>query len=211
MSTAEVVALGENALLVRLSDTLDKIANRKARLIADLVEAEAIPGITDVVPANASVGIYFTDDTGFDRVNDLVWLILDRTAPVESESRLHEIRVNYDGPDLQSVAAFAGLDVESVIEIHSGREYDVFAIGFAPGFGYLGEVDARISVPRRSEPRAKVPAGSVAIANNQTAVYPLETPGGWNLIGRTTERMFDISRKTPSLLSVGDRVRFIRA
>lgn len=211
MKGAEVVALGENALIVRLSDKLDEHVNRRARFIADIVEAEGIPGITDVVPANSSVGIYFSDGTRLDKVHNVVRQILDRTdsAPVERERRLLEIRVHYDGPDLQLVATAAGLDIETVVAIHSDAEYQVFAIGFAPGFGYLGEVDARISVPRRAEPRARVPAGSVAIANRQTAIYPMETPGGWNLIGRTNERMFDVSRKAPSLLSVGDRVRFV--
>ena len=112
------------------------------------------------------------------------------------------------GADLEALAARAGISIEEVISIHSGAEYRVYAIGFAPGFAYLGQVDERIAAPRLATPRLKVPRGAVAIADRQTAVYPAVSPGGWNLIGRCPTRMFDPSATPPMPVAVGDRVRF---
>ena len=211
MIPPEIIPLGEHALIVRLSDSLDAETNSHARAIADAVELAKLTGIVDVVPANSSVGIYMDGSAEPQKTRTAIDKIIselrapERTTP----SRTHEIPVSYDGPDLESVAMQCRLSVQAVIEIHAEREYQVFAIGFAPGFGYLGELDERISVPRRAEPRTRVPAGSVAIANRQTAIYPLDTPGGWNLIGKTVTRIFDIDRESPSLFKVGDRVRFV--
>ncbi len=128
-----------------------------------------------------------------------------------AEPEVIEIPVFYDpsvGPDLDSLAQRAGLSVEDVIQRHSERLYKVFAIGFAPGFAYLGEVPEELSVPRLANPRAKVPAGTLGIADTQTALYPIVSPGGWNLIGRTPVTLFDPSRESPSLLIAGQTVRF---
>lgn len=211
MSTPEIVSLGENALIVRLSHLLDAEVNNSARAIADAIESANLHGITDVVPANSSIGIYFNDEAATRDARERIAQIiasLKRHAATQP-GKLVEIPVVYDGPDIHAVAATCGLSVDQVIEIHSARYYQVFAIGFAPGFGYLGELDERIAVPRRSEPRTKVAAGSVAIANRQTAVYPFDTPGGWNLIGSTTLRVFDRDRSPAALLEAGDRVRFV--
>jgi KipI family sensor histidine kinase inhibitor len=211
VSSAELLPLGENALIVRLSHVLDAAVNDEARALAVALESACLPGITDVVPANSSVGIYFSHDTNPESVRLAVENILKSAeAAVRTEqSPLHNIPVLYNGPDIEDVAARTGMTVGQIIEIHSGREYRVFAVGFAPGFGYLGEVDERISIPRRSVPRTRVPAGSVAIANRQTAIYPLETPGGWNIIGSTSVAVFDRDRSPAALFQVGDRVRFI--
>ena len=112
------------------------------------------------------------------------------------------------GEDLEALAERAGMSIDDVIALHSGGEYRVYAIGFAPGYAYLGEVDSRIAAPRLSTPRQKVPRGAVAIADRQTAVYPAPSPGGWNLIGRCPVRMFDPDRDPIMPVSVGDRVRF---
>ncbi len=112
------------------------------------------------------------------------------------------------GPDLQALADGAGLTIEQVIAIHQQTEYRVYAIGFAPGFAYLGEVDPRIAAPRLATPRQKVPRGAVAIADRQTAVYPAQSPGGWNLIGLCPQRMFDPNANPTMPVQVGDRVRF---
>ena len=114
----------------------------------------------------------------------------------------------YDGEDLDDVCRRTKLNRPEVIEIHSGREYLVMVVGFVPGWAYLGQLDPRLIVPRRESPRKRVPPGSVAIAEAQTGVYPSGTPGGWNLIGTTTEKMFDVMQGEPALLRVGDRVRF---
>ena len=122
-----------------------------------------------------------------------------------------EIPVCYGGelgPDLPEVAALAGCTEEDVVRIHTSVEYRVFVVGFVPGFAYMGVVDDRLALPRRAVPRTKVPAGSVAIAAGQTGIYPIETPGGWHLLGRTPIRPFDPDRSEPVLFSPGDRVRF---
>jgi KipI family sensor histidine kinase inhibitor len=136
------------------------------------------------------------------------------TAPMEAVSAkgaLVEIPVCYDheaGPDLDDVARFAGLGHDDVVAAHVGRDYRVFMLGFVPGFAYLGTVDARIAAPRRATPRPSVPSGSVGIAGEQTAVYPSQTPGGWNIVGRTPLHMVSFDRAKPSLLEPGDTVRF---
>ena len=126
----------------------------------------------------------------------------------DDAGRLSVIPVRYDGPDLDQVAARTGMTRADVIRLHTSREYLVYLLGFAPGFAYLGDLDPALVLPRRPEPRTRVPAGSVAIAGAQTAVYPLATPGGWHLLGTTALRLFDPARRPPALLQPGDRVRF---
>jgi KipI family sensor histidine kinase inhibitor len=136
---------------------------------------------------------------------------LDANTEPDAESEIIEVPVFYHssvGPDLQRLAQRAGFSVEEVIRRHSERLYQVFAIGFAPGFAYLGEVAEELSVPRLANPRAKVPAGTLGIADTQTALYPMVSPGGWNLIGRTPLTLFDQSREQLSLLEAGQAVRF---
>lgn len=128
----------------------------------------------------------------------------------ESAASVIEIPVRYDGPDLEEVAERNGMTVEEVVARHSGRSYRAYACGFQPGFAYLGDLDDALELPRRATPRLRVPAGSVAIAGRQTAVYPLQTPGGWHIIGSTSLRMFDAQRDPPALIHPGDVVRFVR-
>ena len=121
------------------------------------------------------------------------------------------VPVCYDaafGPDLDVVAQFAGIGWREVVDLHASRDYRVFMLGFVPGFAYMGTVDLRITLPRRSAPRAAVPAGSVAIAGGQTGIYPSQTPGGWHIIGRTPLVLVSLDRAAPSLFAAGDRVRF---
>jgi KipI family sensor histidine kinase inhibitor len=154
--------------------------------------------------------------------DDLASLIEDVTEVMASlpqtistdvaESEVIEIPVFYHpvvGPDLLTLAKRAGLGVDEVVQKHSERIYRVFAIGFAPGFAYLGEVASELSIPRLATPRAKVPAGTLGIADTQTALYPIDSPGGWNLIGRTPLTLFDPARDRPSLLEAGQAVRFL--
>jgi KipI family sensor histidine kinase inhibitor len=120
-----------------------------------------------------------------------------------------EIPTWYDGPDLDETAALSKLSVDEIVAMHSGREYRAFFVGFLPGFAYCGVLDPRIVAPRLARPRERVTAGSVAIADGQTSVYPFDSPGGWRLIGRTTVRVFDAARTPPVLIRPGDRVRFV--
>jgi inhibitor of KinA len=141
----------------------------------------------------------------------LAAIAADPAAAADVRGAHIEVPVCYGGefgPDLADVAASAGCSEQEVIELHTSRSYRVFVVGFVPGFGYMGPVDPRLSLPRRRTPRTKVPAGSVALAAGQTGIYPMETPGGWHLIGRTPIRPFDESRAEPVLFRPGDRVRF---
>jgi inhibitor of KinA len=169
--------------------------------------------VRDIVPAYRSLTVYFdplrTDYVG---LVDRLTSELDRdTSGPDAGSRLLEIPVCYGGehgPDLADVAAFARLSESEVVALHSAATYQVFMLGFLPGFAYLGSVDRRIAAPRRPEPRVRVPAGSVGVAGEQTGIYPSETPGGWQLIGRSPLKPFDLAREDPFLLKAGDRVRF---
>jgi len=126
-----------------------------------------------------------------------------------AQGRAVEIPTHYDGPDLLETAERSNLSVDDLVALHSGREYRAFFLGFLPGFAYCGVLDPRISAPRLARPRQRVPAGSVAIADGQTSIYPFDSPGGWRLIGRTDVRIFDAAREPPVLIRPGDRVRFV--
>lgn len=202
-----IAPFGESALLVTFSETFDASANARARALADAWEAR---GVGPAVPAYASTVLRF-DPLARTRASvvRLARQLAGRAAPVAaSAGRRHEIPARYDGPDLADVARLSALSADEVVALHSGREYVAYFLGFAPGFAYLGDLDPRIVAPRLDEPRARVPAGAVAIAGSGTAVYPRASPGGWRLIGTTDVTLFDPQREPPSLIAPGDRVRF---
>ena len=176
------------------------------------ISACEITGVTDVVPAYAALGVYYDPlAISFADLRDRLLSILEEPSALPeagADSILHTISVSYDGEDLEDVAKKTGLAPDDVIRIHSETEYRVYVIGFVPGFAYLGTLDERLALPRRDSPRKRVPPGSVAIADRQTGIYPSATPGGWHLIGTTSEKLFDPARASPSLLKVGDRVKF---
>ncbi|WP_336706563.1 5-oxoprolinase subunit PxpB [Oerskovia sp. USHLN155] len=200
-------AYGDHALMVDLA-ALDDV-----HALAAALRAAAVPDVVDVVPAARTVLVLLDDaatTADLARVEDAVRAAWESRSAVaqEGEGRLVEIPVVYDGQDLPDVAAWAGLSVAEVVARHSGREYVVAFGGFMPGFGYLTEVDPAIAAPRLATPRTRVPAGSVALAGDLTAVYPRATPGGWRLLGRTDVELFDVDRDPPALLTAGTRVRF---
>ena len=168
----------------------------------------------DVVPAYLAVTVFY--DALHTTYAEMAKKLLEaceqpaRSAGAVAKPRQHQIPVHYDGMDLESVAAATGLSTSEVVARHAARTYTVDLIGFVPGFAYLSELDPSLQIPRRSEPRSRVPAGSVAIAAALTGVYPLDTPGGWHIIGRTDTHMFDPIREPPALLQAGDTVRFER-
>lgn len=187
--------------------------NREVHRAAAAIRTAAIPEVVDIVPAYAALTVFYDPlHVGFEEMAARLLALTARgsvdesTAPAPTE---HRIPVCYDGPDLDEVARQTGLPAAEVIARHAAREYRVYLLGFVPGFAYLGELDPALVVPRRATPRKRVPAGSVAIAGAQTAVYPLDTPGGWHLIGRTTIPIFDPARTPASLLRSGDLVRFV--
>jgi len=209
-----LTTLGDSAILVTLGDSVARDVNRRVHACAAAMRETRVPGVLDVVPAYASLAVHYDPSAATaDEMIATVRAILSRALadePVSAESRLVTIPVRYDGPDLQPVADATGLSVEDVIARHSSVEYAVYMMGFAPGFAYLGELDPALHLPRRDTPRTRVPRGSVAIAGAQTAVYPLETPGGWHILGSTGLPLFDARRDPPALLRAGDRVRFER-
>jgi inhibitor of KinA len=209
----KIVAAGDSVLIVELEARIDPEINARAVALADAVAAEDVAGVRDVVPTYCSVAVYFDPlHTSYDRLV----AVLEREASHPSLSQWVDrqpvhIPVCYGGdfgPDLAEVAAFAHLSQEEVVDIHTSSEYRVFMLGFVAGFAYLGTVDDRIAAPRHATPRRKVPLGSVGIAGKQTGVYPAETPGGWQIIGRTPIKPFDPRRAEPFLMKAGDLVRF---
>jgi inhibitor of KinA len=212
---SRIVPAGDSALVVEMEERIDPAINRSIVALARELEGASLPGVRDIVPAYRSLTVYFdplrTDHTGL-----MDWLneALQRSEPMpEQMGRLVEIPVCYGGeygPDLAEVARFADLSEADVIERHTAPIYQVFMLGFVPGFAYLAAVDPRIAAPRRPEPRPRVVAGSVGVAGEQTGIYPADTPGGWQLIGRTPLKPFDLGRPDPFLLKAGDRVRFHR-
>ena len=214
--------LGDHALLLELGENVDASMVGRVRALAEYLAARQLPGVLDLVPALCTLGVHYDpefwrDDTGQKSpyemlVSKIQQNLPDLTGLAAKEGRLFEIPVCYDaeyGEDLQSLAHSHSMSAEEAVEIHSAVEYTVYMLGFAPGFPYLGKLDERLVSPRRQSPRANVPAGSIAVANEYTGIYPGPFPGGWHIIGRTPVPLFDLSRAQPSLLSAGDRVQFV--
>ena len=206
---------GESMLLVELEPAIDPVVNERAILLAARLRERAARGVRDVAPGYCTVGVHFdplqTDLAALERAIETEHAAVS-TIETIAERPPVEITVRYggaDGPDLSAVARHAACSEAEVIARHSQRIYRVYMLGFVPGFCYMGRVDPAIAAPRHRTPRVRVPAGSVGIAGGQTGVYPVESPGGWQLIGRTTTVMFDANRAQPSLLSAGDLVRFV--
>jgi len=179
-----------------------------------LLELEPIPGVRNLHPGYGSILIKFDAlKLRHEELEEVLHGYLDRMEKVPlPEPRLVEIPVCYGedfGPDLNEVARLREISPERVIELHASATYIVYFLGFVPGFAYLGELPEELATPRLPTPRKSVPAGSVGIAGRQTGVYPVSTPGGWRLLGRTPVPMFQPERKEMSLLSIGDRVRFV--
>lgn len=215
MTTARITSLGDSCLSIAYEEQIDPGVNDRCLSLAAALRPRLPSGIRDIVPGFNSVAVYF-DPLRIPR--EVLTLEIQRAeaagppARARGEEAMVEIEVRYggdDGPDLSEVAAFAGCSEPEVVQIHSGVVYRVYMLGFLPGFAYLASVDRRLAMPRREMPRLKVRAGSVAIAGVQTAVYPIDSPGGWRIIGRTDARMFDPSRAHPSLLKPGQHVRFV--
>jgi inhibitor of KinA len=212
-SPYRIVPAGDSALVVEFEERIDPAVNARTIACADAIQAAAIGGVRDVVPTYRSVAVYF-DPLHTD--GEALTACLEREAarlpPAVSEARPPvRVPVCYGGdlgPDLPAVAAFAGLSEPDVVRLHAAGIYRVFMLGFVPGFAYLGIVDQRIAMPRHTTPRVRVPSGSVGIAGVQTGVYSAETPGGWQLIGRTPVKPFDPARAQPFLLKAGDAVQF---
>lgn len=226
-----IYPLGDSAMIVKLGDHVDMRTHQRVIQYAEALTTDPFPGMIEVVPAYTTVTIYYDPWvvckgnivlSPFKEVKRMMDTLLQNLKPSEHvSSTTIQIPVCYEGdlgPDLDFVAQHNGLSNEEVIRIHTAAKYPVYMIGFAPGFPYLGGMSNRIAAPRKLKPRASVPAGSVGIAGMQTGIYSIETPGGWQLIGRTPVQLFNIrsasqyseesQSQNPSLLQAGDTVIF---
>lgn len=206
--------LGDSALLVTFGNKMDLRLNQRVHALAALLDSAPLAGIRETVPAYATLLVHY-DPLALTYAQAADWVRggLERAeSAVTRKPRLVEVPTRYggaSGPDLEAVAASRALSAADVIRVHSGREYLVYMMGFTPGFPYMGKLDEAIVTPRLETPRTLVRAGTVAIAGAQTGIYPLDSPGGWRLIGWSPLTLFDPAGESPFLFAPGDTVRFI--
>lgn len=217
---ASIVVMTETAMVVRFGATIDPAVADAIQALAETLQSDPFPGFVEVSPGFATLAVFFDPDAVPRNRDELPAAAVQRLlegrlaglkAAAVAEPRLVEIPVAYGGahgPDLAEVAQHHGLTDDEVVALHSAGEYRVHMIGFTPGFPFLGGLPERLATPRRPSPRLRIPPGSVAIGGPQTGIYPLESPGGWNLIGRTPLSLFLPGEDPPSLLAAGDRIRF---
>ncbi len=212
--TPRYLPAGDRALSIELGDEISPEINRRVHSLSRAIEASGIPGVVDLVPTYRALLVYY------DPLTLSLAELMERLAGVEQTAgqavpgtaRVVEIPALYGGeygPDLEFVADHSGLSQEEVVRVHTGMDYLIYGMGFTPGFAYLGGMSERIATPRLQTPRTLIPAGSVGIAERQTGVYPIASPGGWRLIGRTPVQLFDAGRDPPVLAGPGDYVRFV--
>jgi inhibitor of KinA len=218
----KIFSLGDSALTVEFGNEISLEMNERVLDLAKFFSENSFTGFEEIVPAYSSLTIYYDVvkvrknfpefETAFEKVKNFVEHALDNLNKLQSkESCLIEIPVCFDKEfafDLEFVAASCYLTQKQVIEIFLETTYRVFMLGFLPGFAYMGEVDEKIAAPRKQTPRTKVPKGSVGIAGRQTGIYSLESPGGWQIIGRTNIELFTPQADTPTFLQAGDSIRF---
>lgn len=214
MKDTKILTAGDSSLLIQFGQEISPEINAQITAFVHLMRAQHVEGVTDVIPAFTSLLINY-DPRVIDyrklkrRLEKLLKLEVSREA---SSSRIFEIPVCYGGeygPDLENIAKHANLTPQEVIDIHSSRDYLIYMLGFLPGFSYLGGLDERIHTPRLANPRIKIPAGSVGIGGSQTGIYPLDSPGGWQLLGLTPVKTYDPNREVPILFEAGDYIRFV--
>ncbi len=218
----KIFSLGDNALTIDFGNEISVELNERVLTLAQIFDKNSFAGFVEIVPAYSSLTVFYDVFkvrknfpkflTAFEAVKNFVENNLESLDKLEkAESRVVEIPVCFDREfalDLDFVASENNLANQEVVEIFLGRTYRVFMLGFLPGFAYMGEVDRRIATPRKTSPRLKVPKGSVGIAGTQTGVYPLASPGGWQIIGKTNVELFTPNNKKPTFLKAGDTVKF---
>ncbi len=210
----KLLTAGDSSILLQFGNTIDPAINRKIAATVQLMREQHINGVTDVIPAFCSLLINYDPRViSYEQIKRRMEALvkIDVTAG-DTRKRVFEIPVCYGGeygPDIQNIADHAGLSVEEVIQIHTSRDYLIYMLGFLPGFTYLGGLDERIHTPRLANPRIRIPAGSVGIGGSQTGIYPMDSPGGWQLMGMTPVKTYDPDREVPILVEAGDYIRFV--
>ena len=205
---------GDSSIVIEFGNEISKDINRELRNLTDALDNLNYDFIREIVPTYRSIIIHYDSlKISFEKLKEKI-IEAGNTKRDSEEKKINivEIPVLYGeeaGPDLEEVAKHNGLSIEDVIKIHSSGEYLIYMLGFTPGFPYLGGMDEKIATPRLAKPRLKIPAGSVGIAGSQTGIYPMESPGGWQLIGKTPLDLFDPQSEDPFLLNAGDYIRFI--
>ena len=214
MKDTKILTAGDSSLLIQFGQEISPEINAQITAFVHLMREQHVEGVTDVIPAFTSLLINY-DPRVIDyrklkhRLEKLLKLEVSKKS---SSSGIFEIPVCYGGkygPDLENIAKHANLTPQEVIDIHSSSDYLIYMLGFLPGFSYLGGLDERIHTPRLANPRIKIPAGSVGIGGSQTGIYPLDSPGGWQLLGLTPVKTYDPNREVPILFEAGDYIRFI--
>lgn len=213
METKYLLA-GDKAIVVEFGDIIDEDINRKViNLMKNIESSSLINSIYEMIPTYRSLMIIYNPlkITFNDLINSVKNIECNLKILDKSEKNIIKIPVLYGndcGPDIDTVAKHNGLSIEDVIRLHSEAEYLVYMLGFTPGFTYLGGMNNKLETPRLTNPRVKIPEGAVGIAGKQTGVYPIESPGGWQLIGRTPIKLYNPKRENPILLKAGDYVKF---
>lgn len=210
----KIVPLGDSALLIQAGDEIDIAINQRVHALAALMNISPLKGVIETVPAYATLLVHYDPlILSFRQLKDYLSEKLTQVQDnLSRKCKQIEVPVRYGGEhgvDLESVARHCQLQMEDVIRIHNRKMYTVFMMGFTPGFPYMGKLDDAILMPRLKTPRTRVPAGTVAIAGSQTGIYPIDSPGGWQLIGWTPLQLFKPEFETPFLFSPGDEVKFV--
>lgn len=214
MQNIRILTAGDSSLMVEFGREISPEINKKITATVALMREQHIEGVVDVIPAFCSLLInYDPRVTTYEELKSRMLCLVKMDIKSGAEKKkIYEIPVCYGGeygPDIANIAAHAGLSEEEVIQIHSSRDYLIYMLGFLPGFCYLGGLDERIHTPRLANPRIKINAGSVGIGGSQTGIYPLDSPGGWQLMGMTPVKTYDPAREVPILVQAGDYIRFV--
>lgn len=214
MQNVKIMTAGDSSILIQFGNSIDPDINARIAATVQLMKEQHIEGVVDIIPAFCSLLINYDPRViSYDEMKTRMEKILSvEIAAGARKKKVHEIPVCYGGefgPDLPTIAEHAGLSEQEVIDIHSSTDYLIYMLGFLPGFTYLGGLDERIHTPRLANPRIRIPAGSVGIGGSQTGIYPMDSPGGWQLMGMTPVKTYDPDREVPILVEAGDYIRFV--
>ncbi len=210
MNTLDFIPTSDSSVKIQIGRNISEATHRRVMKYYKILIVNTIQGVIEVVPTYLSISIYYKPEVILYRklILNIERLFCESTTSIQTSSKLHKIPVLYDGIDIDTVAKTNNLDVKKVIELHTAKEYLIYMLGFTPGFPYLGGMDKRIATPRLKKPRVKIPKGSIGIAGSQTGIYPIDSPGGWQLIGRTPVDIYPLDGNDKTLFKVGDRIKF---